>query len=271
MADNHIGAVLVSGRPGMAGIVTDRDLALAVLGGELDPQTANLGDVMSEAVITCDIGADLDDVVRLMQENGVRRIPLTEGGHPVGLVTFDDLVVDGAIGIEALRGVVSAQLEVAAPHKPTGELHPKAATTPESRTRALIRAKSRAEATFGRMVAAIAEATGLDRGRAERALFVAVSMLAQRLPPDEAQHLIAQLPSILQARLTDHLQGPDRAVTKQTMSDELARSLGLAPEAGGQSLKAVCRVIAANVSAGEISEVRGALPEDMKDLFPLAA
>ncbi|MBS3652506.1 CBS domain-containing protein [Pseudaminobacter sp. 19-2017] len=42
MADNHIGAVLVSGPGGVAGIVTDRDLALAVLGGGLDPKTTPL-------------------------------------------------------------------------------------------------------------------------------------------------------------------------------------------------------------------------------------
>jgi CBS domain-containing protein len=65
MADNHIGAVLVGDRPGVAGITTDRDLALAVLGGGLDPKTTQLGEVMSEEVVTCDIGADLNQVVRL--------------------------------------------------------------------------------------------------------------------------------------------------------------------------------------------------------------
>jgi len=40
MEDNHIGAVLVSAPKGLAGIVTDRDLALAVLGGDLDPESS---------------------------------------------------------------------------------------------------------------------------------------------------------------------------------------------------------------------------------------
>jgi CBS domain-containing protein len=47
MADNHIGSVLVSEPQGLAGMITDRDLALAVLGGignfsldeEADPMT----------------------------------------------------------------------------------------------------------------------------------------------------------------------------------------------------------------------------------------
>ena len=271
MADNHIGAVLVSQPPGVAGILTDRDLALAVLGGGLDPRTTPLGEVMSEGVITCDIGADLDEVVRLMREHGVRRVPLTEGGRPVGLVTFDDLVVDGSVGLDALRGIVTAQLEVEAPQKPAGTLHPEASATAEGRTRALIRAKARAEATYARMVGVVADAAGLDRGRAERALLVATCMLCRRLTTEEAQHLIAQLPSLLQPRLDGCLGGPDRSVTTQAIRDELARSLGLGPEGADESLRAVVKAISGSASAGQIEEVRGQLPEEMKALFPLPA
>lgn len=84
MADSHIGSVLVSEPPGLAGIVTDRDLALAVIGGGLDPRTTPLDEVMSEDVVACEIKAELDDVVRLMQEHGVRRVPITEDGRVVG-------------------------------------------------------------------------------------------------------------------------------------------------------------------------------------------
>ena len=65
MADNHIGSVLVSDQGNLVGIVTDRDLALAVLGGDLDPKIITLDEVMSEELITCDIGDDLDAVARL--------------------------------------------------------------------------------------------------------------------------------------------------------------------------------------------------------------
>jgi uncharacterized protein (DUF2267 family) len=271
MADNHIGAVLVSQPPGVAGILTDRDLALAVLGGDLDPKTTPLDEVMSEEVVTCDIGADLDEVVRLMQEHGVRRIPLMEGGRPVGLVTFDDLVLESSVGLDALRGIVTAQLEVEAPHKPAGMLHPKTPASAQGRTRALMRAKARADATYGRMVKAVADATGLDRDRSERALFVATCMLCQRLTPEEAQHLVAQLPSLLQPQLDECLAGPDRSVTTPVIEDKLARSLGLAPETASETLRAVCKVISESVSAGQIAEVRGQLPEEMKALLPAVA
>lgn len=196
-----------------------------VLGGGLDPKTTPLGEVMSEEAVTCDIGADLDEVASLMQQHGVRRIPLVEGGSPVGLVTFDDLVMDNSVSGEALQDIVTAQLEVEAPQKPAGALHPSAGKTAQSETRALMRAKARTEATYGRMLQAVAEATGLERDRSERALLIACCMLCHRLTPREAQDLIAQLPVLLQGHFAPCADGPDRAVSNRRSSMSLvARS-----------------------------------------------
>ncbi len=272
MADNHIGAILVSQPQGLAGILTDRDLALGVLGGDLDPKTTPLSEVMSEGVVTCDIGADLDEVVRLMREHAVRRIPITENGRPVGLVTFDDLVVDGSVGLEDLRSIVTAQLEVEAPHKPAGTLHPTSPARAEGqavgRARALVRAKARADATCGRFLAAVASATGLDREKSEQALLLATCMLCRRLTPHEARDLMAQLPSRLQPGLEQCLDGPNRAVTADAIETEIGRALGLEAERAAAVLRAVCKVISDNVAPGQIENVRAQMPEDMKDLFP---
>jgi CBS domain-containing protein/uncharacterized protein (DUF2267 family) len=273
MADNHVGAVLVSDQ-GLAGIVTDRDLALAVLGGDLDPRTTPLGEVMSEDVVACDIGGSLSDVVRLMREHGIRRVPVTEKGRPVGLVTFDDLVVEGTVSPEDLRAILEAQLEVEAPHKPAGLLHPEGPGRPErrpaSRARALMRARARSEATYDKLVKTVAGAAELDPARAKRALTVAVCMLCRRLSPDEAHHLVAQLPSLMQPGLDRCFDGPDRGVTASAIEKELASVLGIDAKAAGRTLQAICKAVAASVTAGEIAEVRGQLPEDMRGLFPAA-
>ncbi|MGZ8400796.1 MAG: DUF2267 domain-containing protein [Methyloceanibacter sp.] len=274
MADSHIGSVLVSEPPGLAGIVTDRDLALAVIGGGLDPRTTPLDEVMSEDVVACEIKAELDDVVRLMQEHGVRRVPITEDGRVVGLITFDDLVVDGSVPPEALRAIVTAQLEVEAPHKPAGMLHPERPERPErqaaGRARALMRARARAEASYHKLTKAVADAAQLDPARAERALLVAICMLCRRLSPQEAHQLIAQLPSMLQPGLEQCLDGPNRNVTLKAIETELASVLGLDAQRATTTLKTVCNAITDTIAAGEVDEVRGQLPEDMKHLFPLS-
>ncbi|HKS72530.1 MAG TPA: CBS domain-containing protein [Terriglobales bacterium] len=275
MEDNHIGLVLVNGREGLAGIVTDRDLALAVLGGDVDPDTATLEEIMSEDVITCDIGMGIEEVARLMQEYRVRRIPLTEDSRVVGLVTFDDLVLDGSVPLDGLRSIVTAQLEVEAPQKPAGMLYPEGSARPELRaagkTRALMRAKVRADEVYNRLVRAVASATDLDFERSEHTLLIGLCMLCRRLVPQEALHLIAQLPSKLHHHLEKCLDGPDRAVTTEAMKNEISRATGLEPERAGIALQAVFTAISKTVSKGQIGEVRGQLPEEMKHLFPLAA
>lgn len=268
MADNHIGAILVSERGSLVGLVTDRDLALAVLGGGLDPKKTLLAEIMSEEVISCDVSRGLEEVVGLMKEHGIRRIPLVEGGRPVGLITFDDLVVDGEVSADELRAIVTAQLEVEAPQKPAGQLHPTIGRTAQSQARALMRAKARAEATYNRLLQQVAEATELDRDRAERALIIAACMLCRRLSPEEARDLIAQLPLLLQQQLEDCSKGPDRSVTAELIEEEVKRSMGLPDADIGAIVRGIFRVLSANVSAGQIAEVRGQLPEDMKALIP---
>lgn len=43
------------------------------------------------------------------------------------------------------------------------------------------------------------------------------------------------------------------------------------PEPAIDTLRSVCKVISESVSAGQIAEVRGQLPEEMKALFPATA
>jgi uncharacterized protein (DUF2267 family) len=92
-------------------------------------------------------------------------------------------------------------------------------------------------------------------------------MLCRRLTPHEAQHLIAQLPSKLQPQLDQCIDGPDRTVTEDAIKDELVRALGVDSDGAGVVLRAVCQAVANTVTEGQINEVRGQLPEDMKHLF----
>jgi CBS-domain-containing membrane protein/uncharacterized protein (DUF2267 family) len=272
MEDNHIGAILITEPPGLAGIVTDRDLALVMLAGELAAKTTPLREIMSEDVIACEIGAELADVVRVMREHGVRRVPVVENGKPVGLITFDDLVFEDSVRIEDLRAIVAAQLKVEAAHKPAGLLRPEGPARAErraaGRAHALMRAKARAEASYERLLKMIAErANGLDPARCERALLLSVCMLCRRLTAGEAEHLIAQLPSRLWRELDKCTDGPDRTVTREAIRAEVARVLGIEADHAGSVMAAVFDAVGEVVTPGQMAEVRGQLPDDMKPLF----
>jgi CBS domain-containing protein len=62
----------------LAGIITDRDLALKVVAEARDPKTTSIQDVMTESVVTCTETDNIDRALKLMQEYQVRRIPVVD-------------------------------------------------------------------------------------------------------------------------------------------------------------------------------------------------
>src|SRR5262245_16343979 len=94
MRDQDIGDVLVEENGGSLGIVTDRDIVTRAVATGRDPGTVSLGEIATSNVKTVDIDTAVDDVIRLMSDAAVRRIPVCEGGRPVGIVALGDLARD---------------------------------------------------------------------------------------------------------------------------------------------------------------------------------
>ena len=97
MREYHVGSLVVvvdrlSERVPV-GMLTDRDLTVAVVAKELNPRTVNVGEVMSGELFTVREKDSVTDVLRLMRERGVRRVPvLTHSGALAGIVTIDDVL-----------------------------------------------------------------------------------------------------------------------------------------------------------------------------------
>ncbi len=62
----------------LMGIVTDRDLTLAIVAEGRNPQTIKLEDVMTRDVITCYADDDLQTALDVMSEYQLRRIPVVD-------------------------------------------------------------------------------------------------------------------------------------------------------------------------------------------------
>jgi CBS domain-containing protein len=60
----------------LVGILTDRDVAVRVVGGGLDPEATRVGEVASADVITLGPEDDLDEALGLMARAKVRRLPI---------------------------------------------------------------------------------------------------------------------------------------------------------------------------------------------------
>ncbi|WP_225829676.1 CBS domain-containing protein [Streptomyces sp. NK08204] len=108
MRREDVGDVLVVDEGRLRGVVTDRDLVVRVMaeGGRIGDHT--VADACSEELVTVTPDDDVDQVLRLMSERAVRRLPVVEDDRPVGIVTLGDLAVAREPG-SALAAISAAR------------------------------------------------------------------------------------------------------------------------------------------------------------------
>jgi CBS domain-containing protein/uncharacterized protein (DUF2267 family) len=247
---NNVGAVLVQDEGRVAGIVTNRDLTVRVVARGLDPRATTLAEVMTTAVATLSPADSQSDAIQLMKERNVRRIPLVQGERLVGIVRLDDLLLDEAVPLNEVTTVVQSQIREKGLATPIGELH-----------------AGRAEATYQRMLNQLrADAAFGTVEQAESAVEIVLGSLLRRLPRYEARDLIAQLPSLLQRKLWVP-PIPDNRINRDTIEAELVQRLDVEPTRAAQLLAATAAVVAESVSAGQMKDVRGHLPEELRGVF----
>ena len=94
MRDFRVGCVIVVRNARPVGILTDRDLAIRVVAEGRDPQSTLVSEIVTYEATTVGRDAGIESAVRIMSEQGVRRLPIvTEDGRVTGMITADDVVV----------------------------------------------------------------------------------------------------------------------------------------------------------------------------------
>jgi len=94
MRDFDMGDVLVLDNGQVCGIVTDRDIVVRGIAAGNYPATVTLGEICSRDLTTLSATDRVEDAVSLMREKAIRRLPVVEGGKPVGIVSLGDLAVE---------------------------------------------------------------------------------------------------------------------------------------------------------------------------------
>lgn len=81
-------------RSHLIGIITDRDLCMAVVATGQDAKEISVGDCMTESPISCRPTDDVDKVFAMMQHNQLRRIPVVSANDQIeGIVSIADLAL----------------------------------------------------------------------------------------------------------------------------------------------------------------------------------
>ena len=94
MREWDIGDVLVERDGKVAGIVTDRDIVVRAVAEGRVPSAVKLGEICSDMLVKVAPTDSVEDAIRLMRDNALRRVPVFEGDRAVGIVTLGDLAIE---------------------------------------------------------------------------------------------------------------------------------------------------------------------------------
>ena len=94
MRDGDVGPILIMDGDDVSAILTDRDIVVRAVADGRDPNSTRVADVATGGVIGVEADQKIDAAAELMRENDIRRLVVTGGGRPVGIVTLGDLAVE---------------------------------------------------------------------------------------------------------------------------------------------------------------------------------
>jgi CBS domain-containing protein len=92
MREKRIGSLLTSEAGEIVGIVTERDLVQKGLASNRDASRTHVSAVMSSPLLSIDVNRTIRDASKVMAEQGVRHLTVTESGKIVGVLSVRDLV-----------------------------------------------------------------------------------------------------------------------------------------------------------------------------------
>ena len=96
MKDEDVGFAPIVEGDQLVGTVTDRDIAIKVVAEGQGPDSTTVREIASTNLVTVDPQQDLDEALRLMASNQVRRLPVVEeDGKLVGVVAQKDVAEQG--------------------------------------------------------------------------------------------------------------------------------------------------------------------------------
>ena len=91
MKEHDIGSVPVCDSGNVVGIITDRDITLRSVASGVNTSSQTVREIMSSNPTLGNPDMSLDEASRLMSQQQIRRLPIVENQHLVGVVSLGDL------------------------------------------------------------------------------------------------------------------------------------------------------------------------------------
>ena len=92
MRDLNVGSLPICGEDDkLSGILTDRDIVTKCIATGHDPAEMTAGELADGTLLWVDSRADEDEILSLMESNGIRRVPVIEEHLLIGMISEADL------------------------------------------------------------------------------------------------------------------------------------------------------------------------------------
>ena len=105
MRECHVGFLVVTEGTSPLGVLTDRDIVLEAVAGDVPLHEVTVRDAMSAEPVTLTADTALEDALDSLRTAGVRRAPVVdEGGRIVGVLSIDDVLDHIALQLGAVAG-----------------------------------------------------------------------------------------------------------------------------------------------------------------------
>lgn len=92
LAEHNVGAIVVVGAGGVAGIVSERDVVRRLHESGAELLSSPVSEIMTTDVFTCSPTDTVDSLTVVMTERRFRHVPVISDGQLVGIVSIGDVV-----------------------------------------------------------------------------------------------------------------------------------------------------------------------------------
>lgn len=115
MSRYHVGCMLVTDEDmKIVGILTERDIVAKVVGRYLDANQVRIQSIMTQKVMTCEMGTSISEVQQIMAVNKIRHLPIIDNEKPIGMISSRDVLTQQLVSVQAIahrQSMVFDQLE----------------------------------------------------------------------------------------------------------------------------------------------------------------
>jgi CBS domain-containing protein len=110
MDEYNVGCVVVVEDDSPVGIVTDRDLAIALGTSRMEANEIVAEDIMRAPLTTIEAGSSLLQVIETMSSADVRRLPVVDSADRlVDIITMDDIIAITAETLAGLEDIIESE------------------------------------------------------------------------------------------------------------------------------------------------------------------